>query len=84
MSLAFVLINVETGKEDELVRELEAFKLVKDVHIVFGVNDLIVELEAESTDEIEELVTGKIKRMSNVRSTSTLFVKDCLPSINVD
>ena len=73
MSLAFVLINANIGKEDELVKELEAFDLVKEVYTVFGVHDLIVRLEAESINQLKELVTGKIKRLRNVRRTSTLF-----------
>jgi len=28
MSLAFVLINTETGEEDKAVRELESFELI--------------------------------------------------------
>ena len=73
MSLAFVLINANIGDEDELVKELEAFDLVKEVYTVFGVHDLIVRLEAESINQLKELVTGKIKRLRNVRRTSTLF-----------
>jgi len=76
MSLAFVLINSNFGEEAELVRELEMFELVKDVYTVFGLHDIVVKLEAESPDQLKELVTGKIKRMSKVRSTSTLFVID--------
>lgn len=76
MSLAFVLINSNFGEEAELVKELAMLELVKDVYIVFGLHDIVVMLEAESSDQLKELVTGKIKRMSKVRSTSTLFVID--------
>ena len=76
MSIAFVLINANIGEEDELVRELETFDLVKEVHTVFGAHDLIVRLEAESTDQLKELVVGKIKRLRKVKSTSTLFAID--------
>ena len=76
MSIAFVLINVNIGEEAELVRELETFELVKEVYTVYGVHDLIVRLEAESTDQLKELIVGKIKRLSKVRATSTLFAID--------
>ena len=76
MSIAFVLINANIGEEAELVRELEMFDLVKEVYTVFGVHDLIVRLEAESTDQLKELIVRKIKRLSKVRSTSTLFAID--------
>ena len=52
MSIAFVLINANIGEEAELVRELEMFDLVKEVYTVFGAHDLIVRLEAESTQGI--------------------------------
>jgi len=76
MSLAFVLINANIGEEAELVKELMKLELVQEVYTVFGVHDLIVRLEAESTDQLKELIIGKIKRLSKVRSTSTLFAID--------
>ena len=76
MIIAFVLINANIGEEAELVRELEMFELVKEVYTVYGVHDLIVRLEAESTDQLKELMVGKIKRLSKVRATSTLFAID--------
>jgi len=74
MPVAFVLINSELGKEEELLKELRGIENVKEAHFVYGVYDVIVKVEAESMEKLKDLVTFKIRRLSDVRSTLTMTV----------
>ena len=76
MPIAFVLINSELGKEEELLKELRIIENVKETHFVYGVYDVIVKVEAESVEKLKDLVTFKIRRLSNVRSTLTMTVTE--------
>jgi len=76
MPVAFVLINSELGKEEELLKELRSMENVKEAHFVYGVYDVIVKVEAESLEKLKDLVTFKIRRLSNVRSTLTMTVTE--------
>ncbi|MCK5627422.1 Lrp/AsnC ligand binding domain-containing protein [Candidatus Bathyarchaeota archaeon] len=76
MPVAFVLINSELGKEEELLKELRGIENVKEAHFVYGVYDVIVKVEAESLEKLKDLVTFKIRRLSNVRSTLTMTVTE--------
>ncbi len=74
MAKAFVLINAEIGAEDEVLKELKDIAEVKEAHVVYGVYDIITRIEADTMDELKEIVTSKIRRLDKVRSTLTMIV----------
>jgi DNA-binding Lrp family transcriptional regulator len=74
LTVAFVLINTELGAEDEVKEKLLEQPEVVESHIVYGVYDLIVKLEAETMEKIKNVVTWKIRRMNKLRSTLTIIV----------
>jgi DNA-binding Lrp family transcriptional regulator len=49
---------------------------VKKSHRVYGVYDMIAEVEADSMDGLKEIVTWKIRRLNGVRSTLTTVAMD--------
>ena len=73
MPVAFVLVNAETGSEDEMVAELRKIENVKESCTVFGVYDAVAKVEAESMDHLKEIITWKIRRLDRVRSTLTMI-----------
>ncbi|MCW3978588.1 MAG: Lrp/AsnC ligand binding domain-containing protein [Candidatus Bathyarchaeota archaeon] len=74
MAKAFVLINAEIGAEDEVLKELREMAEVKEAHVVYGVYDIITRIEADTMDELKDIVTSKIRRLDKVRSTLTMIV----------
>lgn len=73
MPIAFVLINAETGSETEILEVLRKMENVKEAYGVYGVYDIIARVEAESLDQLKELITWKIRRLDKVRSTLTMM-----------
>jgi DNA-binding Lrp family transcriptional regulator len=73
MPLAFVLVNVETGLENEVVEQLRKIANVKESYTVFGAFDIVAKVEAESMDRLKEIITWKIRRLDKVRSTLTMI-----------
>jgi DNA-binding Lrp family transcriptional regulator len=76
MPRAFVLINVESGSEDEVLNELKAIEGVEEAYFSYGVYDLITKIRADSMDKLKELVTRRIRTLSKVRSTLTLIMME--------
>jgi DNA-binding Lrp family transcriptional regulator len=76
MPRAFVLINVESGSEDEVLKELKSIEGVEEAYFSYGVYDLITKIRADSMDKLKELVTRKIRTLSKVRSTLTLIMME--------
>ena len=74
MAKAFVLINADIGAEDEVLKELKEMTEVKEAHVVYGVYDIITRIEADTMDELKDIVTSKIRGLDRVRSTLTMIV----------
>ena len=74
MPVAIVLVNAETGSEDEVVAELRKIGNVKESYEVYGVYDVVAKVEAESLDKLKEIITWKIRKLDKVRSTLTMLV----------
>ncbi|UCE12846.1 MAG: Lrp/AsnC ligand binding domain-containing protein [Candidatus Heimdallarchaeota archaeon] len=74
MPAAFVLVNAEIGSEDEVLEDLKTTKGVVGAWIVYGVYDIVAKIEAETMDELKEIITTNIRGLENVRSTLTMIV----------
>lgn len=74
MATAYVLINVEIGSEEEVLRSLDPISEVKEAHLVYGVYDIIAVIETETMQELKDTVSWKIRRLDKVRTTLTMIV----------
>ncbi len=70
---AFVLLNTELGMESKIVEALNGVEEIINIHSLYGIYDLIIEMEAETMDKIKEVVFNKVRRLDNVKSTITLL-----------
>ena len=76
MPKAFVLVNVESGFEDEILRELRGIDGVQEAYFSYGVYDIISKIKAETMEKLKEMVTKRIRSLPKVRSTLTLIMMD--------
>ena len=74
MLTAFVLINVELGKEEDMLKVLRGMNGIKEAHFVYGPHDIIAKIEAEDSETLKNIVTFKIRGLNEVRSTLTMTV----------
>ena len=72
MRKAFVLVNVDLGADNQVETELKKVERVKGVYQVYGVYDLVLEVEAESDKELKDIIFAKVRSLPHVRSTLTL------------
>jgi len=76
MPQAFVLINVESGAEEEVVSQLKKVEGVEEAYYSYGVYDIISKVKADSMEKLKDLVTRKIRTLNRVRSTLTLIMME--------
>ena len=74
MTTAFVLINVELGKEEDILKVLRRINGIKEAHFVYGPHDIIAKIEAEDSETLKNIVTFKIRGLNEVQSTLTMTV----------
>jgi len=73
MAKAFVLVNVEPGKEEEVLGKLKRMNSVKAAYLVYGIYDLIARVEAETVEQLKDVVLMEIRALEQVASTVTLI-----------
>jgi len=73
MLKAYVLMNTELGQEAPVVEALSQVNGIKEAYALYGIYDVIAEVEAESMEKIKEIVFTEIRRLENVRTTITLI-----------
>lgn len=73
MAKAFVLINVQTGTEDKVIKQLKEAKNVSEAYFVYGVYDFIVTVTAPTTDELKDSVLN-LRKIPEITSTLTMMV----------
>ncbi len=72
MKRAYVLINCDLGKEENILETLRKIKSVKEAHGTFGAYDIIAEVSSKNADDLREDITWKIRKLPDIRSTLTL------------
>ena len=74
MAGAIVLIQTEIGAESRVLEELINIPEVKEVYIVYGTYDVVAKIEADTLERIREVITDKIRKLKDIRTTVTMII----------
>jgi DNA-binding Lrp family transcriptional regulator len=74
LELAYVLVKAKMGHEVDVMNDILKIDGVKEVLGTFGQYDIFVKVQVPTRNAIERVITQKIRRISNVMSTTTLSV----------
>lgn len=69
---AYILLNCKKGSEEKITKLLKQIKEVKEVQCIEGPHNLIIKLESDSRDVLQEIITWKIRKLSDIKTTYTL------------
>ncbi|MGI0131099.1 MAG: Lrp/AsnC family transcriptional regulator [Thermoplasmata archaeon] len=72
METLYLLVEVEVGRLEEVLRRMKGVPGVAEVQAVTGPFDLIVKVEAPHINEALDTVVHKIRRIPGIKSTETL------------
>ena len=76
MAGSFVLLNCKKNQEKDVIANLRNIPEVKEMQCVSGPYDILVKIQASTIDELHEIITWKIRKLKNVRSTYTLKINE--------
>ena len=68
------MINTDLGTETVLQSELKKVEGIVGAYQVFGIYDMVVVIEAESEEELKDIIFSRIRTLKYLRSTLTLNV----------
>jgi transcriptional regulator, AsnC family len=70
---AYVLIVTTVGNETDVANEVKKINGVKEANPVYGEYDVVIEINAESLDELNKII-AQIRKNSAILRTVTLIV----------
>ncbi len=73
MPVAFVLINAEVGKIDDVLDKLLEVDEVVEAYSVAGPYALLAKVEAAKFDELREIIPSKVHQIEGIKDTLTLL-----------
>ena len=72
MEIAYILIQCDLGSEEDIIREIMKIPQTKEVRGTYGIYDIFCKVESDSKEELDTVVTSKIRKIPKIRSTITL------------
>ncbi|MCJ7713403.1 Lrp/AsnC ligand binding domain-containing protein [Candidatus Bathyarchaeota archaeon] len=76
MKRAYVLFNVESGAEEQVLKEVKLVDDVQEAYVTYGVYDLVLKVNAASMEVLKQLISYRLRTIDNVRSTMTLMLTE--------
>jgi DNA-binding Lrp family transcriptional regulator len=74
MEKAYMLISCEIGEEQSLSTQLQKIPEVKNCLITYGSYDVVAEFVTDTSAQMNEVITSKVRKLQKIRSTITLRV----------
>jgi DNA-binding Lrp family transcriptional regulator len=74
MAEAYVLLKVTPGYERNIVKELKDIPEIEDVNELYGEWDMIAKASVASIEDLDALLSEKMRKIEGVTLTSTMIV----------
>lgn len=74
MAEAYVLLKVKPGYERNIVKELEDIPEIEDINELYGDWDIIIKASVARIEDLDALLSDKIRKIAGVTLTSTMIV----------
>ena len=71
MAVAYILIQTEVGKAEQVSRNVRSIAGVREADNVTGPYDVVVKVEAENVDQLGRLVVSEIQMIQGITRTLT-------------
>ncbi|NHI93847.1 MAG: Lrp/AsnC family transcriptional regulator [Candidatus Lokiarchaeota archaeon] len=71
-TVAYLLIEIASGEEYNIIKNVKAIEEVKEAFIVYGAWDVIIKIGTETMGHLNSLVL-KIRKMPGVKRSATLI-----------
>ena len=73
MTDAYVLVKVEAGHDQEVLKEVKKIAGVRQATPTYGVYDLHVEVSFDKMEELDKFIFEQIRRIPGIKETATLI-----------
>ncbi|KXH73216.1 MAG: hypothetical protein AM326_00275 [Candidatus Thorarchaeota archaeon SMTZ-45] len=72
---AYILMELELGRTDEVVKQLGAIEEATRIAVTTGVYDIVMLLEVNDLEELYDITVHRIHSIPGIRDTSTAVIE---------
>jgi DNA-binding Lrp family transcriptional regulator len=72
---AYILMELELGHTDEVVKQLSAIEEATRIAVATGVYDIVMLLEVNDLEELYDITVHRIHSIPGIKDTSTAVVE---------
>ena len=72
--VAYVLITLNPGSEKNILQKVADFQEVTKVSMTYGEYDAMVEIKADTLEQLNDFLTDKLRVLADIFQTATLIV----------
>jgi len=76
MTKAYVLLKVKPGHERNIVKELKDLPEIEVINELYGEWDIIIRVSVAKMNDLDALLSEKIRKIEGVTLTSTMIVAE--------
>ncbi len=76
MPTAYVLLNTEIGAENQVLKALKKIDGVKEAHNLWGVYDIIANVQADNMEKLKFILTRRIEEIGKINAKLTMIIND--------
>ena len=76
MIKAYILLKVKPGYERNIVKELQDLPEIETINELYGEWDIITIVSVVSIDELDALLSEKMRKIEGITLTSTMIVAE--------
>jgi DNA-binding Lrp family transcriptional regulator len=73
-SSAFVLIDCDFPFSENVIEELKKIPEIEEFYRVQSIYDIIAKVNADSEDQLNEIVTRKVREIEGIKNTLTMII----------
>ena len=76
MPTAYILLNTEIGAENQVLRALKKIEGVAEAHSLWGVYNIIANVEADTVEKLKFVITNRIGKIGKINSKQTMIINE--------
>jgi DNA-binding Lrp family transcriptional regulator len=73
-SSAFVLIDCDFPFSENIIEELKKIPEIEEFYRVQSIYDIIAKVNADSEDQINQIVARKVREIEGIKNTLTMII----------
>jgi DNA-binding Lrp family transcriptional regulator len=70
---AYVLLNVDYKKQNNIIEQAKKFPTVKSVKTTYGIYDILIILESNNMQEIKQTIDVDLHNMDGINNLTSLI-----------